>query len=163
MIIGAHSIVYSASPEADRAFFRDVLKLTSVDVGGGWLIFGLPPAEVAVHPSEKNDVHELYLMCDDVAAFITEMGARNIGCGPVEDQGWGLLTQVILPGGGKLGVYQPRHGRPAAMSGEKPARKSAKAPARKPKPKAKAAGKAKTAKRASKPASKPAKKKSKKR
>src|SRR4051812_26885982 len=115
MIIGAHSIIYSTKPDADRALLRDVFKLPHVDVGGGWLIFGLPPAEVAVHPSEKNDVHELYLMCDDVKAFMAEMEARHITCEPVQEQRWGLLTQVRLPGGGKLGVYQPRHARPKPM------------------------------------------------
>jgi hypothetical protein len=114
MIIGAHSIIYSTNPEADRAFLRDVLKLPNVDVGGGWLIFGLPPAEVAVHPSDKNNVHELYLMCDDVEAFVAEMTKRNIACAPVQNQGWGLLTRLTLPGGGELGVYQPRHARPDA-------------------------------------------------
>ena len=128
MIIGAHSILYSASPEADRAFLRDVLRLPSVDVGGGWLIFGLPPAEVAVHPAEKNDVHELYLMCDDVAAFVAEMGKKGLTCEPVQDQGWGLLTQVRLPGGGKLGVYEPRHARPKAPGARAGGRR--KAPAR---------------------------------
>jgi hypothetical protein len=118
MIIGAHSIIYSTKPAADRAFLRDVLKLTHVDVGDGWLIFGLPPSEVAVHPSDENDVHEFYLMCDDVEAFIAQMKKHAIDCGPVQNQGWGLLTQVTLPGGGKLGVYQPRHGRPPAMAGE---------------------------------------------
>ena len=115
MIIGAHAILYSQSPEIDRAFLRDVLAMPSVDVGGGWLIFGLPPAEVAIHPSDRNDVHELYLMCDDVEAFMAEMTGRGVTCDPVQNQGWGLLTQVTLPGGGKLGVYQPRHGRPPAM------------------------------------------------
>lgn len=116
MITGAHSIVYSTNPDADRAFFRDVLKLTNVDVGGGWLIFGLPPSEVAVHPAEENDHHELYLMCDDVEAFVAAMRAHQIACAPVKDQGWGLLTSLTLPGGGKLGVYQPRHARPPAMT-----------------------------------------------
>lgn len=116
MIIGAHSIIYSKSPEADRAFLRDVLKLTNVDVGDGWLIFGLPPAEVAVHPAGENDVHEFFLMCDDVEALIAEMEKHKISCGPVHNQGWGLLTHVMLPGGGKLGIYQPRHVRPKAMS-----------------------------------------------
>lgn len=115
MIIGAHSIIYSKNAEADRAFLRDVLKLPNVDVGGGWLIFGLPPAEVAVHPGEKNDVHEFYLMCDDVAALVADMKKRNVACSPVEQQPWGLLTQVTLPGGGKLGIYQPRHERPKPM------------------------------------------------
>jgi len=119
MIIGAHSIIYSTSPDADRAFLRDVLKLTNVDVGDGWLIFGLPPAEVAVHPAGENDVHEFFLMCDDVEALIAEMKERKIVCGPVHNQGWGLLTQVTLPGGGKLGIYQPRHARPKAMSAGK--------------------------------------------
>ena len=114
MIIGAHSIIYSTDPEADREFLRDVLGLPHVDVGGGWLIFALPPSEVAVHPSEENDVHEFYLMCDDVNAFIAEMKKRNIACSSVHNQGWGLLTEVTLPGGGKLGVYQPRHARPPA-------------------------------------------------
>jgi hypothetical protein len=116
MIIGAHSIIYSTSPDADRAFLRDVLKLTNVDAGGGWLIFGLPPAEVAVHPSNENDVHEFYLMCDDVETLVAEMKKRSIACGPVQDAGWGLLMQLTLPGGGKLGIYQPRHARPKAMS-----------------------------------------------
>ncbi len=112
MIIGAHSIIYSINPEADRAFLRDVLHLTNVDVGGGWLIFGLPPAEVAVHPSSKNDVHEFYLMCDDVEALAAEMKERQVACSEIKNQGWGLLIDVTLPGGGKLGIYQPRHARP---------------------------------------------------
>ena len=116
MIIGAHSIIYSTNPDADRAFLRDVLKLTNVDVGGGWLIFGLPPAEVAVHPSDKNDVHEFCLMCDDVEAFTAETKKRGVACSPVQDEGWGLITHLKLPGGGKLGIYQPRHERPEAMS-----------------------------------------------
>jgi hypothetical protein len=115
MIIGAHSIIYSKAPQADRVFLQTVLELPSVDVGEGWLIFGLPPAEVAVHPSDENDVHELYLMCDDVEAFVEAMGQRNIRCSPVQNQGWGLLTHVMLPGGGKVGVYQPRHARPKPM------------------------------------------------
>ena len=117
MINGAHSIIYSKDPEADRDFLRDVLALPHVDVGHGWLIFGLPPAEVAVHPSEKNDVHEFYLMCDDVETFVAEMGKHGVPCDPVRDEGWGLLTQITLPGGGKLGVYQPRHARPEMVPG----------------------------------------------
>jgi len=111
-ITGAHSIIYSTDAEADRAFLRDVLGLKGVDAGGGWTIFGLPPAEVAVHPGEKDDGHELYLMCDDVAAFVAEMKAKGVACGPVQDLRWGRLTEVTLPGGGKLGVYEPRHARP---------------------------------------------------
>src|SRR5688572_14686011 len=102
MIIGSHSILYSKDAESDRAFLRDVLKFPFVDAHEGWLIFGLPPSEVAVHPSDENDVHEFYLMCDDVDAFLAEMNARGVVCGPVHNQGWGMLTHVMLPGGGKL-------------------------------------------------------------
>src|ERR1700761_9347535 len=98
MINGAHSIIYSKDAEADRAFLRDVLKLTNVDVGNGWLIFGLPPAEIAVHPSEKNDVHEFYFMCDDVNTFVAAMKEHHITCTSVQDQGYGLFTQLSLPG-----------------------------------------------------------------
>jgi len=115
MIIGAHSIIYSKNSEADRAFLRDVLKLTNVDVGDGWLIFGLPPSEVAVHPADKNNMHEFYLMVDDIKAFIAKMKESNIKCSSVQDEGWGLLTQLTLPGGGKLGIYEPRHVRAKAM------------------------------------------------
>jgi hypothetical protein len=119
MINGAHVIIYSTDAEKDRAILRDVLKLPSVDVGDGWLIFGLPPAEVAVHPSTKNDVHEFYLMCADIKAFTDAMRGRGVDCGPLEDQGWGILSQMKLPGGGKLGVYQPRHARPPTVGGSK--------------------------------------------
>ena len=112
MISGVHAIVYSTNPDADRAFLRDVLALPHVDVGHGWLIFGLPPSEVAVHPADKNNVHELYLMCDDIQEFVARMKAHVIDCEAVQDQGWGLLTHLTLPGGGKMGVYQPRHARP---------------------------------------------------
>ena len=132
MIIGAHSIIYSTSPDGDRAFLRDVLKLTNVDVGDGWLIFGLPPAEVAVHPSDKNDLHEFYLMCDDVEALVAEMKKSDIACEPVQNQGWGLLTHLTLPGGGRLGIYQPRHTRPKPMGTGKSAKKSQKKAAKKP-------------------------------
>src|SRR5258708_5590304 len=114
MITGAHSIIYSTNPDADRAFLREVIGLPHVDVGHGWLIFGLPPSEIAVHPTDKNATHELYFMCDDIEAFVSQMKAREVSCGPVMNQGWGLLTQVTLPGGGTLGVYQPRHARPKA-------------------------------------------------
>jgi hypothetical protein len=134
MINGAHAIIYSSNAEADRAFLRDVLKLAHVDVGGGWLIFALPPAEVAVHPGDENDVHELYLMCDNVERLISEMREHAIACTNVEDQGWGRLTHVTLPGGGRLGVYQPRHERPpqaAVASGRTARRQTAKkAPSR---------------------------------
>src|SRR5260370_3287064 len=116
MIIGAHSIIYSKRPEADRALLREVFELPHVAVGDGWLIFGLPPSELAVHPSEQNDVHQFFLMSDDIASFVAEMRRRGVACGPVQNEGWGLLTQVTLPGGGKLGVYQPRRARPKPMS-----------------------------------------------
>lgn len=115
MLSGTHLIIYSTDTEADRAFFRDVLQLPNVDVGDGWLIFGLPPAEVAVHPSSENDVHEIYLMCEDIQAFAHQMTTHHIACTEVRDQGWGLLVQLTLPGGGKLGVYQPRHARPEVV------------------------------------------------
>ena len=136
MITGAHAIVYSRDPEADRTFLREVLGLPHVDVGGGWLIFGLPPAEVAVHPAEESGRHELYLLCDDVAAFVAEMATRNVACGPVSDQRWGLLTEVALPGGGKLGVYEPRHARPP-QQGAPPSKKASRKRLKKPTPKAK--------------------------
>jgi hypothetical protein len=145
MINGAHSIIYSKNPDADRSFLRDVLRLPHVDVGQGWLIFGLPPAEVAVHPSEKNDVHEFYLMCEDIQALVQAMKAHSITCGPVQNQGWGLLTQVILPGGGKLGIYEPRHARPKSAS----VAKKRKAAPRAPK-KTRKAAKGKTTKRKAK-------------
>jgi len=113
MIIGAHAIIYSTNAEADRTFFRDVLRFPNVDVGGGWLIFGLPPSEVAVHPAEDGEeVHEFYLMCDDINAFVADMTGRGVVCGPIHNQPWGALTQIVLPSGAKLGVYQPRHARP---------------------------------------------------
>jgi hypothetical protein len=126
MIIGAHSIIYSTNPEADRAFFRDVLDFPSVDVGDGWLIFGLPPAEVAVHPSDQNDEHEFYLMCDDVEALIAQLKEQNVACGPVQNLGWGLLTNITLPGRGTLGIYQPRHARPRSMGARKPPKQARK-------------------------------------
>jgi hypothetical protein len=112
VITGAHTIIFSKDAGADRAFFRDVLKLTNVDAGDGWLIFGLPPSEVAVHPADENGAHELYLLCDDVEEFVAEMARQGVATGPVTDEGWGLLTRLTLPGGGALGVYQPRHARP---------------------------------------------------
>jgi catechol 2,3-dioxygenase-like lactoylglutathione lyase family enzyme len=108
MISGAHVILYSANADADRAFFRDVLGLPAVDAGHGWLIFALPPAELACHPAEKP-AHELYLMCEDIAATRARLVAKQVPCTPVADQGWGLLIELTLPGGGTLGLYQPKH------------------------------------------------------
>ena len=112
MISGAHVVIYSTDSEADRAFFRDVLKFPHVDVGGGWLIFGLPPSEVAFHPAEENGRHEFFLICDDLQRLIKTLNAKGTNCSPVHEQPWGSLIEVTLPGGGKLGLYQPKHARP---------------------------------------------------
>jgi hypothetical protein len=121
MIIGAHSIIYSKEPVADRAFLRDILGLSHIDVGDGWLIFELPPAELAVHPSTKNNLHEFYFMCDDIHVFVAEMKAQGISCSPIQSLRWGELTQLKLPGGGKLGIYQPLHARPKTIRRPTPA------------------------------------------
>ena len=114
MISGGQVIIYSREPERDRAFLRDVLHLANVDAGDGWLIFALPPSEVAVHPSERNDVHEFYLLTDSVKDLVTAMRSKHVVCSDPQDRGWGSITQVTLPGGGILGVYEPRHARPPA-------------------------------------------------
>ena len=114
MIHGAHVIIYSKNAEADRGFFRDVLKYPFADAGHGWLIFALPPAEVAVHPADASEKRELYLMCDDVHALVAEMKAKNVECSAVHEERWGSLTNLTLPGGGKLGIYQPKHASPLA-------------------------------------------------
>lgn len=114
MIFGAHSIIYSKDADADRAFLRDVLGFSSVDAGRGWLIFALPPGEVAVHPIEEEMHHELYLMCDDVDAEIARLQQQGVTCSAVSAQPWGKLTQITLPSGGQLGMYQPHH--PMAIS-----------------------------------------------
>src|ERR1700755_1927785 len=100
MIDGAHVIIYSKDAEADKAFFKNVLKLGNVDVGHGWLIFKLPPAEVAVHPSDENDTHEFYLMTDDLELEMTQLRKAGVACEPPSTQGWGVLTGIPLPGGG---------------------------------------------------------------
>ena len=112
MINGAHVIIYSTDAEKDKVFFRDILKFGHVDVGHGWLIFKLPPSEMAVHPGEKNDVHELYLMCDDLDAEMARLEKAGVSCEARSQQGWGKLTHLGLPGGGRIGLYQPRHARP---------------------------------------------------
>jgi hypothetical protein len=116
MINGAHILLYSAHADRDRALLKDVLGLPHVDVGGGWLIFGLPPAEIAVHPGDENDVHELYLMCEDIEKAVAALGARGVACSPRQNQGWGIVSQITLPGGGRLGIYEPRHARPKPMA-----------------------------------------------
>jgi catechol 2,3-dioxygenase-like lactoylglutathione lyase family enzyme len=102
-------IVYSKDAEADRAFFRDVLGFASVDAGHGWLIFAMPPAEAAFHPSEANDVHELYFMCEDLKAEMAALAEKGIHCSDVQEVRWGSITKIQLPGGGKVGLYQPKH------------------------------------------------------
>jgi len=109
MISGAHIVVYSKNAEADRKFFRDVLGFKSVDAGHGWLIFALPPAELAFHPSEKNGAQELYFLCDDVKAEMVSLATKNVKCSRVEEARWGSITKMLLPGGSKVGLYQPRH------------------------------------------------------
>jgi catechol 2,3-dioxygenase-like lactoylglutathione lyase family enzyme len=110
VITGAHVILYSRNPEADRAFLRDLLGLRSVDAGGGWTIVALPPAEVAVHPAETSGAVELYLVCDDVDRTVADLAARGIAVlDAVTDQGWGRLTAIGLPGGGRVGLYEARH------------------------------------------------------
>jgi predicted enzyme related to lactoylglutathione lyase len=110
MITGAHAIVFSRDADALRAFFANVLELPSVDAGGGWLIFALPPAEVAAHPSDEAGAYELYLMCDDIRATVAQLREKGATFSrDVSDEGWGLVTAIDLPGGGELGLYQPRH------------------------------------------------------
>ncbi len=112
MFNGAHIIIMSTDPDADRAFFRDVLGMNNIDVGGGWLIFALPPGEVAFHPSEESTAHELFLMCDDVEKTIAELNAKGVKTGPVQNERWGRLSDFTLPGGGKVSFYQPLHETP---------------------------------------------------
>ncbi len=121
MITGMHTLIYSRDAEADRAFLRDVLGFRALDIGGGWLIFAAPPAELAVHPDERNGRHEITLMCDDVSAEMDRLSAHGVECAPVTDEGWGLLTSLRLPGGGTLGLYEPHHASPLDL----PARSSA--------------------------------------
>jgi len=109
MISGAHVIVYSKNAEADRTFFRDVLGFKSVDAGHGWLIFALPPAEAAFHPGEKNSVHELYLMCDDLKIEMAALAKKNVKCSEIQEERWGSITKMRLPGGGDVHLYQPKH------------------------------------------------------
>jgi catechol 2,3-dioxygenase-like lactoylglutathione lyase family enzyme len=113
MISGVHAVLFSPDVEGLRAFLGDVLGFPSVDAGGGWLIFALPPAELAAHPSDGGPRHELYLMCDDIEATTAELGAKGVEFnGPVTDEGFGLMTAIRLPGGGELGLYEPKHPTP---------------------------------------------------
>ena len=114
MIFGAHVILYSKDAAADRAFLRDILGFSSVDAGHGWLIFTLPPAEVAVHPAEDSDRHELYFMCDDLKAEILILEKKGVRCSEVQEARWGSVTKIRLPGGSEVGLYQPKH--PSALA-----------------------------------------------
>ena len=125
MVTGAHIVIYSTDAEADRAFFKNVLNYPNVDAGGGWLIFKLPPAEVAVHPDKENGAHEIYLMCDDLNGTMAELKAKKVKCETPMYLPWGKLTYFKLPGGGKLGLYEPKH--PVAHSLRASARSSASA------------------------------------
>ena len=131
MLTGAHVILYSANAGADRALLRDVLNLTHVDAGHGWLIFALPSAEVAVHPADAGGRHELFLMCADVNEFVASMSGHRVSCSAVHEERWGLMTYLTLPGGGRLGVYEARLPRPnAAPAARGPTRKTRAPPKR---------------------------------
>jgi hypothetical protein len=114
VIFGAHVVVHSQDAAADRAFLRDVLGMSWVDAGHDWLIFALPPAEVAVHPADTNDCTELYLMCDDLDAQIRSLTDKGVRCAEVEEARWGSVTHIPLPGGGSIGLYRPTH--PSALA-----------------------------------------------
>ena len=119
MINGAHIIIYSRDAEADRAFIREVLEYPDVDAGGGWLIFKAPPAEIAVHPTDGSEAHELYLMCDDLATTVNDLSAKGVKfVKEISDVRWGRITAIGLPGGGELGLYEPRH--PTAFDLQEP-------------------------------------------
>jgi catechol 2,3-dioxygenase-like lactoylglutathione lyase family enzyme len=109
MISGTHVVVYSKDVEADRSFLRDTLGFKSVDGGHGWLIFALPPAEAAFHPSDENGVHEVYFMCDDLNAEMASLAKKHVACSAVQEARWGSITKMRLPGGGEIGLYQPKH------------------------------------------------------
>jgi predicted enzyme related to lactoylglutathione lyase len=117
VITGVHAIIFTRDPEGVRAFLRDVLELPSVDAGGGWLIFALPPAELAAHPAEEDGRHELYLMCDDIRATVAELKAKGVEVSnEISDEGFGMMTSLVLPGGGELALYEPRHATPLSPS-----------------------------------------------
>ena len=109
MLTGAHVVIYSKDAEADRAFFRDVLGFRSVDAGHGWLIFAIPAAEAAFHPHERNNIHEMYLMCANLKAEMALLEKKGARFGQVTEEQWGTRTTILLPGGGVMGLYEPKH------------------------------------------------------
>jgi catechol 2,3-dioxygenase-like lactoylglutathione lyase family enzyme len=117
MINGAHVVIYTTKAEADRAFFRDVLGFSSVDAGHGWLIFAMPPLEAAFHDANKNDQHELYFMCDDIDATLRDLKAKHVEVSKISEERWGRVAKLKLPGGGQIGVYEPKHASPLLPSG----------------------------------------------
>jgi predicted enzyme related to lactoylglutathione lyase len=118
MITGVHAIIFTKDADGVRAFFRDVLEFSSVDAGEGWLIFALPPAELAAHPADEAHHHELYLMCDDAHTTVDELQRKGVEFSrPISDEGFGLMTAIKLPGGAELGLYEPRHPTPTPSSG----------------------------------------------
>jgi catechol 2,3-dioxygenase-like lactoylglutathione lyase family enzyme len=118
MISGAHVVVYSKNAEADRAFFRDVFGFKSVDAHHGWLIFALPPAEAAFHPSDENGPHELYFLCDSLTAEMASLAKKGVTCSEVEEARWGSITKMQLPGGGEIGLYQAKHPTALGLGGD---------------------------------------------
>jgi len=129
MLTGAHVVIYSKDAGADRALFRDVLGFRSVDAGHGWLIFALPAAEAAFHPAEENNKHEMYFMCDDLGALMASLGKKGVRFGEIAEEQWGTRTRMLLPGGGEIGLYQPKHPvtfKHATKTGKGSARKQAK-------------------------------------
>lgn len=120
MINGAHVVIYSKDPEADRAFFRDILHFPFVDAGHGWLIFAMPPLEAAFHDSEQNNRHELYFMCDDIASTLQELKSKNVRVSEIAQERWGKLASLTLPGGGKVGIYEPAHASPLQRKQSQP-------------------------------------------
>lgn len=108
-IIGVHALIYSKEDEATRRFFRDVLGFRAVDAGDGWLIFAAPPTEIGIHPADGPEHHELFLMCDDIEATVAELKQKGVSTGPIQERPWGRSTQLALPSGEELGMYEPRH------------------------------------------------------
>ena len=112
LISGAHVMIFTRDEDADRAFLRDELEVPCIDSGGGWLIYKLPPTEMGVHGGERNDHHELYFTTDDLDSAVAKLGAKGVQCSEPFTASWGRATSVPLPGGGKIGLYEPRHARP---------------------------------------------------